>query len=435
MGKLWTIIKAEYAQVVKKKSFVVGIVLTPAFMILVTVLPALLADRGVSEQVRYAVVDVDGQGIGQRFAQALTRYKLDSDSTIDAYSLTRLYSMPEASTDQVDSLRSVLDTAIADGQLKYYIVIFPNVISTDSALLVSKSINFRTAARFDARISNILAKMRLEHSNINLPVDSVMDMTRRVEMLETSPGGKKRDFMTVYFGAFIFIMIIFMSVIGFGQILMRSVIEEKNSRIMEVLVSSVSPFQLMLGKVVGLGAANLTQIVIWVSIGIVIFSYRAVLNVPSEIAEIVFNPVLIVFFVLFLIIAYVMYASIFAFIGSICNSDKEAQNFMFPIIISLMLPILLLMYIIQEPDSTLSVVLSMIPILTPTMMVARLNIAAPETFNFADPIVLQAVIGLAIALAFTVFLVWVTARVFRIGILMYGKRPTLPEIVKWVRYS
>jgi len=435
MGKFWTIVKAEYTQVVKKKSFIVGIILTPAFMILVTVLPALLADRGVSEPVRYAVVDIDGQGIGQRFAQALTRYKLDNDSTTDAYNLTRLYSVSTAEPDQIDSLRSGLDSAIANGTLKYYVVIYPGVVHNDSALLVSKSINFRTAARFDARISGILSEIRLEHSNINLPVDSVMTMTRRVEMLETSPGGKKREFVSVYFGAFIFIMIIFMSVIGFGQILMRSVIEEKNSRIMEVLVSSVSPFQLMLGKVVGLGAANLTQIAIWVGIGVMIFSNRAALSVPAEVADIVFNPILIVFFVIFLIIAYVMYASIFAFIGSICNSDKEAQNFMFPIIISLMLPILLLMYIIQEPDSTLSVVLSMIPILTPTMMIARLNIAAPETFNIADPIILQAVIGVVVALAFTVFLVWVTARVFRIGILMYGKRPTLPEIFKWVRYS
>jgi len=361
MGKFWTIVKAEYTQVVKKKSFIVGIILTPAFMILVTVLPALLADRGVSEPVRYAVVDIDGQGIGQRFAQALTRYKLDNDSTTDAYNLTRLYSVSTAEPDQIDSLRSGLDSAIANGTLKYYVVIYPGVVHNDSALLVSKSINFRTAARFDARISGILSEIRLEHSNINLPVDSVMTMTRRVEMLETSPGGKKREFVSVYFGAFIFIMIIFMSVIGFGQILMRSVIEEKNSRIMEVLVSSVSPFQLMLGKVVGLGAANLTQIAIWVGIGVMIFSNRAALSVPAEVADIVFNPILIVFFVIFLIIAYVMYASIFAFIGSICNSDKEAQNFMFPIIISLMLPILLLMYIIQEPDSTLSVVLSMIP--------------------------------------------------------------------------
>jgi ABC-2 type transport system permease protein len=435
MGKFWTIVKAEYAQVVKKKSFIVGIILTPAFLVLVTVLPALLADRGVSKPVRYAVVDIDGEGIGQRFAQALTRYKLDDDSTTDAYSLTRLYSVKNALPYQIDSLRSALDTAVVNGELKYYVVIFPNVISNDSALLVSKSINFRTAARFDARISGILAEMRLEHSNINLPVDSVMTMTHRVEMLQASPGGKTREFMTVYLGAFVFVMIIFISVIGFGQILMRSVIEEKNSRIMEVLVSSVSPFQLMLGKVVGLGAANLTQIAIWVGIGAVLFSNRGSLHVPAEVADIVFNPVLITFFVVFLIIAYVMYSSVFAFIGSICNSDKEAQNFMFPIILSLMLPILFLMYIIQEPDSTISVILSMIPILTPTMMIARLNIAAPETFNLADPIILQAIIGMVIAVAFTVFLVWVTARVFRIGILMYGKRPTLPEIIKWVRYA
>lgn len=426
---------AEYTQVVKKKSFLIGILLTPAFLVLVTALPALLADRGVSQPVRYAIIDIDGQGIGQRLSQAMTRYKLDGDSTTGAYNLTRLYFVPHASSDQIDSLRSALDTAIGNGQLKYYVVIFPNIVSNDSALLVSKSINFRTAARFDARISGILSEMRLEDSNINLPVDSVMAMTRRIEMQQASPGGKKRDFMTVYFGAFIFIMIIFMSVIGFGQILMRSVIEEKNSRIMEVLVSSVSPFQLMLGKVVGLGAANLTQIAIWVGIGAVLFSYRGALNVPAEVGGVVFNPVLIVFFILFLIVAYVMYSSVFAFIGSICNTDKEAQNFMFPIIMSLMLPVLLLMYIIQEPDSTISVVLSMIPILTPTMMVARLNIAAPETFNLADPIILEAVIGLVVALAFTVFLVWVTARVFRVGILMYGKRPTLPEIIKWVRYA
>lgn len=435
MRKFWTIVKAEYSQVVKKKSFLIGIILTPAFLVLVTVLPALLADRGVSKPVRYAIIDIDGQGIGQRLSQAMTRYKLDSDSTIEAYNLSGLYFVPHASQDQIDSLRSALDTAIGAGRLKYYVVIFPNIVNNDSALLVSKSINFRTGARFDARISGILSEMRLENSNVNLPVDSVMAMTRRIEMQQASPGGKKRDFMTVYFGAFIFIMIIFISIIGFGQILMRSVIEEKNSRIMEVLVSSVSPFQLMLGKVIGLGAANLTQIAVWVGIGAVLFLYRGALNVPAEIGGIVFNPILIVFFILFLIIAYVMYSSIFAFIGSICNTDKEAQNFMFPIVMSLMLPVVLLMYIIQEPDSTLSVVLSMIPILTPTMMVARLNIAAPETFNLADPIILEAVIGLVIALAFTVFLVWVTARVFRVGILMYGKRPTLPEIIKWVRYA
>jgi ABC-2 type transport system permease protein len=334
----------------------------------------------------------------------------------------------------LDSLRFALDTAVTNGQLKYYVVIYPAVDTNDSALLVSKSINFKTGARFDRRISDILAEMRLRQSDVNLPVDSVLTMARRIDMLQGSPGGKERDFLTVYFGAFIFVMIIFVSVIGYGQILMRSVIEEKNSRIMEVLVSSVSPFQLMLGKVVGLGAANLTQIAIWVIIGVVLFSFRGALDVPVEVADIVFNPILIIFFVIFLIIAYVMYASLFAFIGSISNSDKDAQNFMFPIIMSLMLPIFLLMYIVQEPDSAVSIVLSLVPLFTPTMMIARLNIGAPETFSFADPVVVQALIGVVIAATFTLLLVWATARVFRIGILMYGKRPTMPEIFKWIRH-
>jgi len=277
--------------------------------------------------------------------------------------------------------------------------------------------------------------MRLEDSNINLPVDSIMTMTRRIDMMQASPGGKTREFLTIYLGAFVFIMIIFTSVLGFGQILMRSVLEEKNSRVMEVLVSSVSPFQLMMGKVTGLGAASLTQIGVWVAIGLVLFSNRAALQIPAEVADIVFNPLLIFYFVLFLIIAYFMYATVFAFIGSICNSDKEAQNFIFPIVMALMLPVFLMMYIIQEPESTVSVILSLIPVLTPTMMIARLNIINPDSFSLADPIILEATIGVVVSALFTIFFIWITGRVFRIGILMYGKRPTLPEIIKWVRYK
>ena len=435
MGKFWTIVGSEYAQVVKKKSFLVGIILTPAFLLLVTILPALFAQRGISTPEQYAVIDADGRGLGERFAESLTRYMLDDDSTTQAYKLARIYSIPGGDAGRIDSLRAVLDSAIVNKDLKYYIVIYPGIEYSDSALMVSKSINFRSGARFDRRLSDILAEIRLESSNINLPVDSVLSMTRRIELIQASPGGKTKAFESVYFGALVFVMIIFFSVVSFGQILMRSVIEEKNSRIMEVLVSSVSPFQLMMGKIVGLGAANLTQIGIWVAVGLVIFSARGSLEVPTEVSGILFNPVLIGFFVLFLVIAYVMYSTLFAFVGSICTTDKETQNFVFPITMSLMLPIILLMYIVQEPDSTVSVVLSLIPVLAPTMMVARLNIASPETFTLGNPVIMEAVIAAVLATLFTLFLIWITARIFRIGILMYGKRPTLPEIMKWVRYK
>jgi ABC-2 type transport system permease protein len=434
MNKFWTILKAEYSQVVKKKSFIVGIILTPVFLIGITVLPALLADKKISSQERYAIIDTDGRGLGERFAESLNRYKLDDDTTTSAYELTQVYNLTRGASDRLDSMRVALDSALLQKQLKYYVVIFPNVEKNDSALMVSKSLSFKTSARFERRISDILSSLRLENSNINLPVDSILAMTRSIDMLQASPGGKKRDFLTVYFGALIFVMIVFGSVISFGQVLMRSVIEEKNSRVMEVLISSVSPFQLMMGKVIGLGAANLTQIGIWVTIGLALFIFRGAVEIPAEAAAVVFNPILIGYFIVFLILAYIIYATLFAFIGSICNTDKEAQNFIFPIVMSLMLPIFMLMYIVQEPDGTLAVVLSLIPIFTPTMMVARLNIIGPENFSFTDPIIMEATIGVLLSTLFALLMIWVTGRVFRIGILMYGKRPTMPEIIKWVRH-
>jgi ABC-2 type transport system permease protein len=435
MHKFWTILKSEYAQVVKKKSFLLGIILTPVFLVVVTILPAMLANKNISSQEAYAIVDLDERGIGDRFAESLRRYKLDDDSTTEAYRLTQIFQVSPEDTEYLDSIKTVLDSAILLKNLKYYVIIYPNVEITDSALMVSKALSFKTSSRFERRISSILAAMRLETSNINLPIDSVLTMTRDIDMIMASPGGKKRDFLVVYFGAFIFVMIVFVSVISFGQVLMRSVLEEKSSRVMEVLISSVSPFQLMMGKVIGLGAANLTQIGIWGLMALVVFLFRGTFEIPAQVSSIVSNPILVVYFLIYLMIAYIMYASMFAFIGSICNTDKETQNFMFPIIMSLMLPIFMLMYIVQEPDSTASIILSLIPIFSPTMMVARLNIIGPESFSFADPIILEATLGVLFSLLFALFMIWITGRVFRIGILMYGKRPSLPEIIKWVRYK
>ena len=435
MNKFWTIFKTEYAQVVKKKSFIIGVLLTPLLMAMFTLVPALLANRKISKPESYAVLDADGRGIGQRFVEALEKYRLDDDSTVRAYDLRNLYDIAADDTVKLAAVRSELDSLILTKQLKNYVVIYPRIEETDSVLMVAKSISFRTAGRFDRTISDILAAMRLEKSKVNLGVDSVLTMTRRIDMIQESPGGKSRDFLSIYLGGLMFVMILFATVIGFGQILMRSVLEEKSSRVMEVLVSSVSPFQLMMGKVGGLGAANLTQVAIWLAMGSILFFNRTSLQIPEQVGAIAFNPVFIGFFVLFLFIAYVMYSTIFAFIGSICSTDKETQNFIFPITMSLMLPLIIGMYIVQEPDSVLTVTLSLIPILTPSMMILRLSVIGPETFTFSDPIIFEAVLGAVIASLFSLAVIWVTARVFRVGILMTGKRATLPEIIKWIRHS
>jgi len=240
-----------------------------------------------------------------------------------------------------------------------------------------------------------------------MEVDSVLNLTHRTVFTQMAPGEKQRNFEVMYLGGLFFVLIIFGTVIGYGQILMRAVIEEKNSRIIEVMVSSVSPFQLMAGN-------NL--------------------SISADISDVLFNPILIFFFVVYLVLGYLLYSTIFALIGSIVNSEKESQGFIFPITMTVMLPIILSMYIIQEPNSLIATVLSLIPFMTPTMMVIRLNIMSPTNFTFADPIVLQSVIGVILTVLTILGVIWFTGRIFRVGILMYGKRPTLPEIIRWIKY-
>ncbi len=431
MHKLWIIIKSEYLQVVKKKSFLVGILLTPLFMVGITVVPTMLAQKKSASTEKIAIVDLDTAGVGERFAKGLEEYRLEDGQP--SYGVDAIYR--PADTVALAELQQRLDSMILDKRLKYYLIIFNNVENTDSVFLVGKSFGFSTNSRFERKMSHILAEMRLEKSDINLDVDSVLRLTRSMDLIQKAPGGKERDFFTLYLGGIIFVMIIFGTVIGYGQILMRSVIEEKNSRIMEVLVSSVSPFQLMAGKIVGLGLASLTQVLIWGVIGAGLYVFRGNLNITADIAGILFNPVFIFFFITYLLLGYIMFSTLFALIGSMVNTDKEAQGFIFPITMTLILPVILAAYLIQEPDSTVAVVLSLIPFFSPTMMILRLNFIGADSFSLANPIILEAFAGLVITALTALLIIWLTAKVFRVGILMYGKRPTLPEIIKWIRHG
>lgn len=433
MRKLWILIKSEYLQVVKKKSFLIGVLLTPIFMLGVTVIPAMLAGKQSDSTESISIIDIDNNGIGERFAKALENYKLSDDAP--AYRVNEIYSPAPGDSAALANLQARLDSMVLDKRLKYYMIIYNNVEQTDSVSLVAKSFGFSSNRRFERNMSNILASMRLEKSSVNLSVDSVLNLTRSLDIHQQAPGGKERDFLTLYLGGIIFVMIIFGTVIGYGQVLMRSVIEEKNSRIIEVLVSSVSPFQLMAGKVIGLGMASLTQVFIWGIIGAGLYFFRGSLDISADIAGVLFNPVFIFFFVAFLLVGYIMFSTLFALIGSIVNTDKEAQSFIFPITMTLILPVIMASYLVQEPDSTVAVVMSLIPFFTPTMMIMRLNFIGADTFSLANPIILESFLGLGITIVFSILIIWFTAKVFRIGILMYGKRPTFPEIIKWIRHG
>lgn len=437
MSKFWVIFKREYAQVVKKKSFVVGIVLTPLLMVGFMVLPAFLATRTATDPQPMVLVDQSGQNLGERFAEALSEYELDDGRAY--YEIRDILEVSAGDDDRMQKVQDSLNTAINEKEIRYYIVFKPEAqhYPSDSVFMVTNTDNLRTQNRFESKISHMLSSLRLTDSEINLPVDSVLALTRHVELTIRDAKGTSIPFMVKYLSGFVFVGIIMGMILGYGQQVMRSVIDEKNSRIMEVLVSSVSPFQLMLGKVLGLGAATMTQVAIWVVLGLGLYALRGSVAMDESIGRIIFNPAIVIFFVLFLTSGYILYSTIFALMGSIVTSEKEAQSMIAPVSLTLMLPFLLGIHVIQEPNSTLSIVLSMIPLLTPTLMQMRVAFVAPTMTDYSlfSGMVGQATLGFILVCLTAAVLIWLTARIFRVGILMYGKRATLPEIMRWIRYK
>ncbi|MCB2229125.1 ABC transporter permease [bacterium] len=439
MSKFWVIFKREYTQVVKKKSFLVGIFLTPILMAAFMVLPALLAGSEQTASEHMAVVDQSGLSIGTRFEEALQKYTVGEDS-LPAYVFDQVFEVSVDDNARRISLVDSLSAAIQAKQIKYLLVVMPHPELSDNNLaLVTNSDDFRAIRRFEQSLTDIISAIRLEHSDVNLPVDSVLSLTRSVDLPLRDSQGEAIPFEVKYFAALILVMLIYGMIVTYGTMLMRSVIEEKSSRIMEVMVSSVSPFQLMLGKVMGLGAAAFTTVLVWVLLGagFMLFGGTAGASMMGDaISRMIFNPVIVVFFVLFLISGYLLYSTIFALIGSILNSEKESQNYIFPIVMILILPVMVGIGVVRDPYVMWAQIMSYIPLFAPTLMVMRIMFIAPTQMEYSlfSGIVAEGTISLLLVVAATIGMIWLTGRVFRVGILMYGKRPTLPELARWIRH-
>ncbi|MGH8015384.1 MAG: ABC transporter permease [Candidatus Zixiibacteriota bacterium] len=438
MDKFWVVFKNEYLQVVQKKSFIVGIILTPALMGAFVFLPAYFARKSSSSTEYLAIVDQSGASIGQEFAASLKQYKLD-DGQSPHYVVDSIIGVAKADSESLKHIVDSLKTSLNNDEIKYIMIFKPDVEMADSnMLLISNAEGIRTVNRFERDISKITATLRLQNSSVNLSVDSVLSLTRRVSLPQQDAKGESVGFETKWFASMMFVMVIYFIIIGYGQVIMRSVIEEKSSRIMEVLVSSVTPFQLMLGKVLGLGGATLTQLFIWLALGGIVYAGSGALamNIDPSVAHVAFNPVVLTFFCLFLIFGYIMFSTMFALVGSLVNSDKEAQNYIFPVTMLLVLPFIIGISIIQEPNSDMARTMSFVPLFTPTLMMMRIIFIAPSATHYSlfSGILGEAVLAFILLVLMTILIIWVSARIFRVGILMYGKRPTLAEIVKWVRY-
>jgi ABC-2 type transport system permease protein len=237
-----------------------------------------------------------------------------------------------------------------------------------------------------------------------------------VTMEQASPA----ESVVTILAPFFFLFLMFAGVFGTNQQMLTSVIEEKNSRVMEILLAAVSPFQLMAGKILGLTAVGFTLIFFWGGGAIAAAALRGMAGL--------INAGLVVYFVIYFILGFLVISAILAAIGSVCNTVKEAQSLMAPITMLIVAPMVAWIFIASNPNGTLAIVLSFIPPITPMIMILRLAVEP-------DLPIWQIGATILLLVATVPAVMWASAKVFRTGILMYGKPPSIRELVRWVRYK
>ncbi|MBW6500280.1 MAG: ABC transporter permease [Bacteroidales bacterium] len=452
MNKIPVIIKREYLTRVRKKSFIIMTILAPVLMAALIIVPTVVMLNQGQDFKKIAVIEERSD----LFRGVIPNTK-------------------EVEFDYLDNV-SVEDMKTTFTQAGYYGILYisPEIINIPNAIqLISKSQPpIGLLDHIENSLEKEIEKQKLLAYNIE-DLDKIMKSVKTnisIQTVKIDASGVIKETSTgiamvlAYISGFLMYMLVFI----FGTQVMRGVIEEKTNRVVEVIISSVKPVQLMMGKIIGIALVGLTQFLIWVilTIGIVSVVKSTVMQ-KSSIAEVtqtatqslmnadqlpddiaaktgeispelaeftkLFNSAmnqrwgLIIFsFIFYFITGYLLYASIFAAIGSAVDNETETQQFMLPVTIPIILALMVAIGTMQNPESSLSFWFSIIPLTSPIVMVARLPFDVPYW---------QLALSMSLMLVTFMAFVWMAAKIYRVGILMYGKKTSWKEMWKWLRFS
>lgn len=431
MSDILVIAKREFIERVRTKAFVIGTILGPIFMAGIMIVPALMA-RNLAKSVSVTVIDAEGS------LRTLVEESLAGDAEPQAASggtplgrrdqgTTKFVIKPPEGAD-IAAQREAAKQAVLKGTLDAYVVLPPDVLTESKAEYYAKSVtDFEGIRAVDRAIEKAVFFKRISSAGIDPAHVAALTRPLDLKRLRVSDKGETEDRGVSFFLSLILVMMIYVGTLMWGQVVMTGVIEEKTNRVVEVIVSSTTPRNLLFGKLVGVGGAGLLQFGIWILalVGVSLASGSMAFLSGVDLPEI--NPVLIAAFPIFFLLGFFLYASLYAAIGSAVNTIQEAQNFIFPVMLPIILAMVCWPVVMRAPDSNLSVILSLIPFMTPILMFLRMSVLMPPVWQIALSIVLT---SLTIALV-----IWIAARIYRVGILMYGKPPNFPEMVRWVRHG
>ena len=440
MGKIGIIAGREFNERVRKKSFIFTTILMPICLVAIMFIPALMMNISSDEKKEVLVVDQSGL-VGDR---------LQDDSTLT-------FTLSDQTAEEVlgQKHEGLFGILIVGGD------VLTNPSNVQLLTYESSTINIESA--ISGQISTILESEKLKEYNIE-DIDTILaaiktNVSLKVKQLDSTSGDAKESSSVLNIAlAYIFGFLIYMFVFLYGNMVMQGVIEEKSNKVMEVMVSSVRPFELMMGKILGIASVAVTQFVIWVvfillvggaavsllGLGDVVASAgagidpaaiaaAAPIDLDSEMVSIIAtitDPayLLRIFggFLIYFIGGYLLYAAMFAAVGSAVDNEKDTNNLQLPITLPLMVAIFVMLNAMQDPHGPLAFWCSMIPFTSPIVMMVRLPYGVPGW---------ELALSIGLLVVTFVGMVYLAGRIYRVGVFMYGKKPTFKELAKWLRFK
>jgi ABC-2 type transport system permease protein len=424
MRKVWAVIRREFIERVRSKWFLVSTILGPLFMIGVTVLPGLLMSR--SGKVNHIVLVDEGAGA---FAERLkTQLEASSRYTVN---------LIRSSADRSDALRDSLTDAIRSEAIDGFLTVSSATVEAGVAEYRGRNVSsLSDMGLMEGLLRQGVVTERLARYGVDPAV--VQEAQHGIDLRTvrvTKHGATGESGMVTFFLGYGVGIVLYMIILIYGINVMRSVLEEKQTRIIEVLVSSLRPFQLMLGKVIGVGGVGLFQFGIWGMTGYLVVHFRTQILGAFHVSATQVNAfpmpaisgTLLAVIAVYFVLGFLLYSALFAVVGASVTADSEAQQAQQPVMMLLVFSLIVSFAALNDPAGQLAVVTSMIPFSSPIIM--------PVRVATSDVPPSQLALSLAISAASSLLVVWLSARVYRIGILMYGKRPSMKELWRWARQS
>ncbi|HEX2918836.1 MAG TPA: ABC transporter permease [Edaphobacter sp.] len=412
MRNIWLIAKREYLERVRTRAFLISTLMIPLLMV-GGIVGSVLGTGRTRQALHITIVSRDQQ------------VALDLQKELEGSKADQI--VADVISPGNTATKAALDSMLADGQIDGYLWItqatHPNARPTFSYTPRS-SADIAAKAAITMALRTVLMRERLAHNGmVANDVDSLMEPVK----VDTTQAGKNAESTSSYVAIYVLFFLMYMVILLYGMNVARSIIEEKTSRVFEVLLATITPEEMMAGKVIGVGSVGLTQVAVWLLTAILLTSGSWLQAVAGHSVHFALSAPQLIYFVVFFLLGYLLYSSIAAALGAMVNSEQELQQLNMFLVMPLAGCMFALAPVISNPSGPVARIISLIPFCTPLIMYLRISLAPPPAWEIALSILLM--------IATIYAILWCASRIYRVGILMYGKRPNLSEIMRWLKYS